>query len=106
MEQTVYIAKTLQLRSCCLLYEQHDTARLMFACDSRDSNSLGQLKDSSKLRAYVPELSHCVVSDLTDAQQIQLQLDSTGQTGPTVQHTEPRHLYEPLIGAPSEWQTR
>ena len=100
----LYIAKTLHMRPCCLLYEQHDIARLMFACDYRDSISLGQLKDSNKLRAYVHELSHCVVADLIDARQIQLQLDSTSQTGPTIQHTEPRHLYEPLIGAPSEWQ--
>ena len=103
----LYVAKSLHLRPCHLLYEQHGTARLMFACDYRDSNSLGQLKDSNRLRAYVPALSHCVVTDLADAQQLQLQLDSTGQTeptAPTAQHTESRHLYEPLIGAPSEWQ--
>ena len=103
----LYVANSLHLRPCHLLYEQHGTARLMFACDYRDSNSLGQLKDSNRLRAYVPALSHCVVTDLTDAQQLQLQLDSTGQTeptAPTAQHTEQRHLYEPLMGAPSECQ--
>ena len=100
----LYVAKSLHLRTCCLLYEQHGTARLMFACDYRDSNGLGQLKDSNRLRAYVPELSHCVVTDLTNAQQLQLLLDSTGQTEPTAQHTESRHLCEPLIGAPFEWQ--
>ena len=78
----------------------------MFACDYRGSNSLGQLKDNNRLRAYVRELSHCIVTDLTDAQQLQLLLDSTEQTEPTAQHTEPRHLYEPLIGAVSEWQVR
>ena len=67
-------------------------------------NCLGQLKDSNRLRAYVHDLSHCVVTDLTDAQRLQLLLDSTGQTESTAQHTEPRHLYEPLIGVPSEWQ--
>ena len=66
------------------------------ACDYSDSNSLGQLKDSYRLRAYVPGLSHCIVTDLTDAQQLQIQLDSTvqldsiEQTEPTAQHTEPR----------------
>ena len=142
----LYVANSLHLRPCHLLYEQHGTARLMFACDYRDSNSLGQLKDSNRLRAYVPALSHCVVTDLTDAQQLQIQLDSTAtcklQTEPTAlqpascrrnpqhcnlqvadgthstatcklqteptpltaQQTEQRHLYEPLIGAPSEYQ--
>ena len=65
----LYVANSLHLRPCRLLYEQHGTARLMFACDYRDSNSLGQLKDSNRLRAYVPALSHCVVTDLTDAEQ-------------------------------------
>ena len=37
---------------------------------SRISDSLGQLKDINRLRAYVPALSHCVVTDLTDAQQL------------------------------------
>ena len=107
----LYVANSLHLRPCHLLYEQHGTARLMFACDYRDSNSLGQLKDSNRLRAYVPDLSHCMTTDLTDAQQLQLQLqcsstaqpDATEQTeptAPTAQHTEQRHLYEPLMGAP------
>ena len=30
--------------------------------------------------------------------------EQTEPTAPTAQHTEPRHLYEPLIGAPSECQ--
>ena len=86
----------------------------MFACDYRDSNSLGQLKDSDRLRAYVPDLSHCMTTDLTDAQQSQLQLqcsstctahlDATEQTEPTAQHTEQRHLYEPLMCSSLEWQ--
>ena len=108
----LYVANSLHLRPCHLLYEQHGTARLMFACDYRDSNSLGQLKDSNRLRAYVPDLSHCMTTDLTDAQQLQLQLqcsstaqlDATEQAEPTAQHTEQRHLYEPLMGAPLEWQ--
>ena len=97
----LYVANSLHLRPYCLLYEQNGTARLMFACGYRDNNSLGQLKDNNRLRTYVSELSHCTVTDLTDAQQLQLLLDSTEQTA---QHTEPRHLYEPLIGALSEWQ--
>ena len=85
----------------------------MFACDYRDSNGLRQLKDSNRLRAYVPELSHCLVTNLADAQQLQLQLDSTAQpdsteqtkpTALTPQHTEQRHLYEPLMSASREWQ--
>ena len=67
---SLYVANSLHLRPCHLLYEQHGTARLMLACDYRDSNSPGQLKDSNRLRAYVPALSHCVVKDLTDAQQL------------------------------------
>ena len=59
----LYVANSLHLRPCRLLYEQHGTARLMFACDYRDSNSLGQLKDSNRLRAYVPDLSHCIITD-------------------------------------------
>ena len=103
----LYVAKSLHLRPCCLLYEQRGTVRLVFACGYRDSNSLGQLKDNNILRAYVPELSHCMVTDLTDAQQLQIQLDSTEQTeptSPTAQQTEQRRLYEPLIGASCEWQ--
>ena len=72
----LYVASSLHLRPCHLLYEQHGAARLIFACDYRDSNNLGQLTDSNRLRAYVPALSHCVVTDLTDAQQLQIQLDS------------------------------
>ena len=30
--------------------------------------------------------------------------EQTEPTAPTAQDTEPGHLYEPLIGAPSEWQ--
>ena len=103
----LYVAKSLHLRPCHLLYEQHGTARLMFACDYRDSNSLGQLKDSDRLYAYVPALSHCLMTDLTDAQQLQLQLGCTEQTAPTAltaQGTEQRHLYEPLMGASRECQ--
>ena len=37
----LYVAKSLHLRPYCLLYGQHGTARLMFACDYRDSSSLG-----------------------------------------------------------------
>ena len=85
----LYVANSLHLRPCHLLYEQHGTARLMFACDYRDSNSLGQLKDSNRLRAYVPALSHCVVTDLTDAQQLQIQLDSTA---PASCRQNPQHL--------------
>ena len=78
----LYVAKSLHLRPCHLLYEQNGTAKLVFACDYRDSNGLAQLKDSNRLRAYVPAQSHCLVTDLTDAQP-QLQMDSTGQTEPT-----------------------
>ena len=83
----LYVAKSLHLRPCHLLYEQNGTARLMFACDYRDNNGLGQLKDSNRLRVYVLGLSHCLVRDLTDAQQLQIQLDNTAtcklQTEPT-----------------------
>ena len=67
---------------------------------------LVQRQDLLALVQYVPELSHCIVTDLTDAQQRQIQLDSTvqlnstEQTEPTAlaaQHTEPRHLYEPSM---------
>ena len=63
----LYVAKSLHLRPCHLLYEQNGTTRLMFSGDYRDSNGLGQLKDSNRLHAYVPALSHCLVTDLTDA---------------------------------------
>ena len=54
----LYVVESLHLRPCHLLYEQNGTARLMFASDYSDSNSLGQLRDSNRLRAYVPALSH------------------------------------------------
>ena len=47
------------------------------------------------------------MTDLTDAQQLQLQLECTEQTVPTAltaQYTEQRHLYEPLMGASRECQ--
>ena len=109
----LYVAKSLHLRPCHLLYEQHSTTRLMFDCDYKDSNNLGQLNDSARLRAYVPELSHCTLTDLTDVQYLQLQIDSTARfdnteetktAAPTAQHTEQRHLYAPLMGASREWQ--
>ena len=68
----LYVANSLHMRPCHLLYEQNGTTILMFACDYRDSNGLGQLKGSNILRAYVPALSHCLVIDLTDAQQSHL----------------------------------
>ena len=113
--QIAPVAKSLHLRPCHLLYEQHGTTRtrLVFACDYRDSNGLGQLKESDRLSAYVPELSHCTMTDLTHAQYLQLQIDSTTRfdnteqtelAAPTAHHTEQRHLYAPLMGAPREWQ--
>ena len=63
----------------------------MFACDYNDSNSLGQLKDSHRLRAYIPELSHRIMTDLIDAQQLQIQpanCDSP-QCDPAVSITRP-----------------
>ena len=79
----------------------------MFACNYRDNNSLGQLKDSDRLYAYVLALSHCLMTDLTDAQQSQRQFESTEQTVPTAltaQYTEQRHLYQPLMDASRECQ--
>ena len=46
----LYVASSLHLRPCHLLYEQHGTARLMFACD--DYNLFKE-----KLIARIPKTS-------------------------------------------------
>ena len=102
----LYIANSLNLRPCTLLYETADgTARLMFRCDYSNSNGLGQLKDSDRLLQYVPELVDChLTDDLTEIQRTQLQESNPASRLLATAQQAVRQREPPLNGVGGEGQ--